>query len=156
MTEHVVDTRPRHTYCAQVPTTTAWLGHVSIGATNIHAEVDLETKARTLAACQSFTPDTVPAKRWRDVPSLSEAALPARVPGAPCSLGDARGGMDDRHRGGSGEAAGRLTRFARPSLAKLGASRLSHKGSSSGRAKGNAEWLKQCRVSFEGGVTSHS
>lgn len=53
-----------------INTIRAWLGHVSIDTTNIYAEVDLETKARMLAACQSFTPRTVPAKRWRDDPSL--------------------------------------------------------------------------------------
>jgi hypothetical protein len=44
--------------------------HVSIDTTNIYAEVDLETKARMLAACQSFTPGPMSAKRWRDDASL--------------------------------------------------------------------------------------
>jgi site-specific recombinase XerD len=55
-----------------INTIRAWLGHVSIDTTNIYAEVDLETKAKMLAACQSFTPGTVPTKRWRDDASLMQ------------------------------------------------------------------------------------
>ena len=64
-----VDTHLDH-QVASVLTIRAWMGHVSIDTTNIYAEVDLETKARMLAACQSFTPGRVPAKRWRDDLSL--------------------------------------------------------------------------------------
>jgi integrase/recombinase XerD len=55
-----------------INTIRAWLGHVSIDTTNIYAEVDLETKAKMLAACQSFTPGTVLTKRWRDDASLMQ------------------------------------------------------------------------------------
>ena len=34
-----------------INTIRAWLGHVSLDTTNIYAEIDLETKARALAAC---------------------------------------------------------------------------------------------------------
>src|SRR5207249_10541607 len=55
-----------------INTIRAWLGHVSIDTTNIYAEVDLERKARMLVACQTFTPGTVPTKRWRDDASLMQ------------------------------------------------------------------------------------
>lgn len=55
-----------------INTIRAWLGHVSIDTTNIYAEVDLETKARMLAACQTFTPGPAPTKRWRDDASLMQ------------------------------------------------------------------------------------
>ncbi len=55
-----------------INTIRAWLGHVSIDTTNIYAEVDLETKAKMLAACQSFTPGIVAKKRWRDDASLMQ------------------------------------------------------------------------------------
>ena len=47
-----------------------WLGHVSIDTTNVYADVDLETKARMLAECGSFTAGKAPNRRWRDDPSL--------------------------------------------------------------------------------------
>ena len=55
-----------------INTIRAWLGHVSIDTTNIYADIDLETKAKMLAACQSFTPGTMPRKRWRDDASLMQ------------------------------------------------------------------------------------
>jgi site-specific recombinase XerD len=36
-----------------INTIRAWLGHVSIDTTNIYAEVDLEMKAKALAACDT-------------------------------------------------------------------------------------------------------
>ena len=36
-----------------INTIRGWLGHASINTTNIYAEIDLETKARALSACQS-------------------------------------------------------------------------------------------------------
>ncbi len=54
-----------------INTIRAWLGHVSIDTTNVYAEVDLETKAQMLAA-SSFGPAPVPARRWRDDPSLMQ------------------------------------------------------------------------------------
>lgn len=47
-----------------INTIRAWLGHVSLNTTNIYAEVDLEMKAKALAACEVTT--TMPAKRWRE------------------------------------------------------------------------------------------
>jgi integrase/recombinase XerD len=47
-----------------INTIRAWLGHVSLNTTNIYAEVDLEMKAKALAACEVTT--TKPAKRWRE------------------------------------------------------------------------------------------
>jgi integrase/recombinase XerD len=35
-----------------INTIRAWLGHVSLATTNIYAEVDLEMKAKALAACE--------------------------------------------------------------------------------------------------------
>jgi integrase/recombinase XerD len=46
-----------------INTIRAWLGHVSIDTTNVYAEVDLATKGRMLTACQSFRPESAPAKR---------------------------------------------------------------------------------------------
>jgi len=45
-----------------INTIRAWLGHVSLSTTNIYAEVDLEMKAKALAACE--VAETKPAKRW--------------------------------------------------------------------------------------------
>lgn len=47
-----------------INTIRAWLGHVSLNTTNIYAEVDLEMKAKALAACEVAAP--MPAKRWRE------------------------------------------------------------------------------------------
>jgi integrase/recombinase XerD len=52
-----------------INTIRAWLGHVSLNTTNIYAEVDLETKARALAAC---SPDEKPQARWRKQPEVME------------------------------------------------------------------------------------
>src|SRR5438477_4615029 len=38
---------------AYINTIRAWLGHVSIDTTNVYAEVDLEMKAKALAACDT-------------------------------------------------------------------------------------------------------
>jgi integrase len=55
-----------------INTIRAWLGHVSIDTTNVYAEVHLETKAKMLAACRSFTAGAAPTKRWRDEASLMQ------------------------------------------------------------------------------------
>ena len=55
-----------------INTIRVWLGHVSIDTTNVYAEVDLETKAKMLAACGSFTAGNAPPRRWRDAPSLMQ------------------------------------------------------------------------------------
>jgi integrase/recombinase XerD len=55
-----------------INTIRAWLGHVSIDTTNEYAEVDLETKARMLAACGSFTAGKAPTRRWRNDPPLMQ------------------------------------------------------------------------------------
>lgn len=52
-----------------INTIRAWLGHVSIDTTNVYAEVDLEMKAKALAACEA-TPTTT--KRWRSEPALMD------------------------------------------------------------------------------------
>jgi len=54
-----------------INTIRAWLGHVSIDTTNIYAEVDLEMKARALAACDTGNP-AHPRKMWRNNPSVME------------------------------------------------------------------------------------
>jgi integrase/recombinase XerD len=46
-----------------------WLGHVSIDTTNIYAEIDLDTKARALAAC-SVEDSHVTHRSWRKHPAL--------------------------------------------------------------------------------------
>lgn len=48
-----------------------WLGHVSLDTTNIYAEIDLETKARALAACEVSDEDPH-RKPWRKQPALME------------------------------------------------------------------------------------
>lgn len=46
-----------------INTIRAWLGHVSLETTNRYAEVDLEMKAKALAACAITSADRTPA--WR-------------------------------------------------------------------------------------------
>jgi integrase/recombinase XerD len=55
-----------------INTIRAWLGHVSIDTTNVHAEVELEIKAQMLEACGSFTAGNAPTCSWRDDPSLMQ------------------------------------------------------------------------------------
>lgn len=52
-----------------INTIRAWLGHVSLSTTNIYAEVDLETKAKALAAC---SPEEKPTGKWRNQPEVME------------------------------------------------------------------------------------
>jgi integrase/recombinase XerD len=52
-----------------INTIRGWLGHVSLTTTNIYAEIDLETKAKALAACD-VSEDNKPGKRWREQPGL--------------------------------------------------------------------------------------
>lgn len=47
-----------------INTIRAWLGHVSIDTTNVYAEVDLEMKAKALAACDTGN-GSHPKKAWR-------------------------------------------------------------------------------------------
>ena len=54
-----------------INTIRGWLGHVSLTTTNIYAEIDLETKARALAAC-AVSEETITRKRWRDQPDLMQ------------------------------------------------------------------------------------
>lgn len=54
-----------------INTIRGWLGHVSLATTNIYAEINLETKARALAACE-VPDDTQKRKHWRDQPDLIE------------------------------------------------------------------------------------
>ena len=52
-----------------INTIRGWLGHVSLTTTNIYAEINLETKARALAACEVES-DAGEEKHWRDQPDL--------------------------------------------------------------------------------------
>lgn len=52
-----------------INTIRGWLGHVSLETTNIYAEINLETKARALAACE-VKGDPGEQKHWRDQPDL--------------------------------------------------------------------------------------
>ena len=54
-----------------INTIRGWLGHVSLNTTNIYAEIDLETKAKALAAC-SLSEQQPPALPWRNNPELME------------------------------------------------------------------------------------
>lgn len=45
-----------------------WLGHASLDTTNLYAETDMDTKARTLALFE--TPKTKRRRKWRDDPGL--------------------------------------------------------------------------------------
>jgi site-specific recombinase XerD len=70
-TKHVSPHTIRHTTATHllragvdINTIRAWLGHVSLNTTNIYAEVDLEMKAKALAACE--VTKTKPVKRWRE------------------------------------------------------------------------------------------
>ena len=54
-----------------INTIRGWLGHVSLTTTNIYAEINLETKARALAAC-AVSEETITRKRWRDQPDLMQ------------------------------------------------------------------------------------
>jgi integrase/recombinase XerD len=54
-----------------INTIRAWLGHVSIDTTNIYAEVDLEMKAKALAACDTGG-IKLPGRAWRTDPRVME------------------------------------------------------------------------------------
>jgi integrase/recombinase XerD len=47
-----------------INTIRAWLGHVSLNTTNVYAEVDLEMKAKALAACEVRRP--APQTHWKN------------------------------------------------------------------------------------------
>ena len=74
VTTHVIrHTTATHLLRAGVDINTirAWLGHVSIATTNVYAEVDLEMKAKALAACEiTATPSSE--EPWQDQPDLME------------------------------------------------------------------------------------
>jgi site-specific recombinase XerD len=53
-----------------INTIRAWLGHVSLATTNVYATVDLETKAKALAACE--VDDSVGRSPWRQDKGLME------------------------------------------------------------------------------------
>ena len=53
-----------------INTIRAWMGHVSIDTTNIYAEIDLEVKARALAACETEQRRRRQRKNWKDDRSL--------------------------------------------------------------------------------------
>jgi integrase/recombinase XerD len=52
-----------------INTIRAWLGHVSLNTTNIYAEIDLEMKAKALAACE-VSGGVKAENRWRQDPQL--------------------------------------------------------------------------------------
>src|ERR1700675_5068490 len=54
-----------------INTIRAWLGHVSVDTTNIYAEVDLEMKAKALAACDTGG-IKLPGRAWRTDPRVME------------------------------------------------------------------------------------
>ena len=54
-----------------INTIRAWLGHVSIDTTNVYAEVDLEMKAKALAACDTGRKG-YERKMWRKNPRVME------------------------------------------------------------------------------------
>jgi site-specific recombinase XerD len=54
-----------------INTIRAWLGHVSVDTTNIYAEVDLEMKAKALAACDTGG-GKQPVRVWRTDPRVME------------------------------------------------------------------------------------
>ena len=51
-----------------INTIRGWLGHVNLNTTNIYAEIDLQTKAKALAACA--VADPARGKPWRKQPDL--------------------------------------------------------------------------------------
>jgi integrase/recombinase XerD len=54
-----------------INTIRAWLGHVSLNTTNVYAEIDLEMKAKALAACEvAVAGGAKSEKRWRQDPQL--------------------------------------------------------------------------------------
>jgi site-specific recombinase XerD len=56
-----------------INTIRAWLGHVSLSTTNIYAEIDLEMKAKALAACEVEGGKTKKTKKpWREDRRLME------------------------------------------------------------------------------------
>lgn len=54
-----------------INTIRAWLGHVSVDTTNVYAEVDLEMKAKALAACDTGG-GKQPGRVWRTDPRVME------------------------------------------------------------------------------------
>ena len=54
-----------------INTIRGWLGHVSLNTTNIYAEIDLETKARALAAC-TVTTGQKSVTPWREQKTLMD------------------------------------------------------------------------------------
>jgi len=52
-----------------INTIRAWLGHVSVNTTNIYAEVDMQTKAKALAKCETES-NKSSKKHWRDDKNL--------------------------------------------------------------------------------------
>jgi len=50
-----------------IDTSRAWFGHLSINTTNIYAEVNLDMKAKALAACEVAESQNIANnKHWRD------------------------------------------------------------------------------------------
>jgi hypothetical protein len=53
-----------------INTIRTWLGHVSMGTTNVYAEVDMETKAKALAHCEAEGEQT--GKPWKEDAGLMD------------------------------------------------------------------------------------
>ena len=51
-----------------INTIRAWLGHVSLNTTNIHAEIDLEMKAQAVALCDAV--EAKPSRPWKESKGL--------------------------------------------------------------------------------------
>lgn len=49
-----------------INTIRGWLGHVSLGTTNVYAQVDLEMKAKALAHCEISGPQRDKQRNWRN------------------------------------------------------------------------------------------
>jgi integrase/recombinase XerD len=61
----------RHTTATHLLRAGVDISHVSIDTTNVYADVDLEMKAKALAACDTGSP-TSQKKLWRNNPGVME------------------------------------------------------------------------------------
>ena len=55
-------------FAVDINTIRAWLGHVSLGTTNVYAEIDVEMKSRALAKCEINGGRRT--RRWREDANL--------------------------------------------------------------------------------------
>ena len=59
---------PSATGRRDINTIRAWMGHVSLGTTSIHAEIDLEMKARAVPLCDAV--EAKPGRPWKESKGL--------------------------------------------------------------------------------------